>query len=147
MKNIAVSQIWLPCRQTSCLSVCASHWAVMWVQIFPCVLPLLKLNITLCKLCLRGNQSQTVLVLWSHSNRVCDTSHLWLQHWCIDKSDRVIPVGKVIFFFSILIGIIVIVKVTAASMLADILCLRGLDDAYSSFTAHGYWIPPPCLCF
>lgn len=52
-----------------------------------------------------------------------------------------------LFFFSILIGIIVIVKVTAASMLSDILCLRGLDDAYSSFAAHGYWIPPPYLCF
>ena len=58
----------------------------------------------------------------------------------------VIPLGKAVII-SVLIAIIVIVKVTAAAMLADILCLRGVDDAYSPFTAHGYWIPPPYLCF
>lgn len=58
----------------------------------------------------------------------------------------VIPQGKAVII-SILIAIIVIVKVTAAAMLADILCLWGADDAYSPFTAHGYWIPRPYLCF
>lgn len=52
-------------------------------------------------------------------------------------SDMIIPSGKVIII-SILIAIIVIVKVTAAAMLADILCLRGVDDVYSPFTEHGY---------
>lgn len=58
----------------------------------------------------------------------------------------IIPLGKAVII-SVLIAIIVIVKVTAAAMLADILCLRGVDDAYSPFTAHSYWIPPPYLCF
>lgn len=63
-----------------------------------------------------------------------------------DRSDMVIPQGKAIII-SILIAIIVIVKVTAAAMLADILCLWGVDDAHSPFTAHGYWIPRPYLWF
>lgn len=58
----------------------------------------------------------------------------------------VIPLGKA-FIISFLVAIIVIVKVTAAAMLADILCLWGVDDAYSPFAAHGYWIPQPYLCF
>lgn len=64
----------------------------------------------------------------------------------LHTSYMVILLGKVIII-SILTVIIVIVKVTAAAMLADILCLRGVDDAHSPFTAHGYWIPRPYLCF
>lgn len=56
----------------------------------------------------------------------------------------VIPLVKA-FIISILIAVIVIVKVTA--MLADILCLQGVNDAYSPFTALGYWISRPYLCF
>lgn len=63
-----------------------------------------------------------------------------------DRSDMVILQGKVIII-SILIAIIVIVKVTAAAIPADILCLWGVDDAYSPFTAHGYWIHQPYFCF
>lgn len=63
-----------------------------------------------------------------------------------DRSDMVIQQGKR-FIISILIAIIVIVKVTAAAMLADILCLQGVDDAYSPFTAHGYWVHQPYFCF
>lgn len=58
----------------------------------------------------------------------------------------VILLGKAVII-SILTAIIVIVKVTAAGMLADTLCFRGVDGAYSPFTAHSYWIPPPYLCF
>lgn len=58
----------------------------------------------------------------------------------------VIPRGKAVII-SILIAVIVIAKVTAAAMLDDILCLRGVDDVYSPFTAHCYWIPRPYLCF
>lgn len=50
----------------------------------------------------------------------------------------VIPVDKAARI-STLIAIIVIVEVSAAA--ADIFCLRGVDDEYSSFAAHGYWIP------
>lgn len=62
-----------------------------------------------------------------------------------DRSDMLIPQGKAIII-SILIAIIVIVKVTAAATPADILCLWGVD-AYSPFTAHGYWIRQPYFCF
>lgn len=64
----------------------------------------------------------------------------------LHRSDIVILLGKVIII-SILIVIIVIVKVTTTAMPADILCLRGVDDAYSPFTAHSYWILRPYLCF
>lgn len=56
-----------------------------------------------------------------------------------DRSDVVILQAEAVII-SILIAIIVIVKVTAATSPADILCLRGADDAYFPFTAHGYWI-------
>lgn len=56
------------------------------------------------------------------------------------------PTGQSIII-SILIAIIVIVKVAAAAMLADILCLWEVDEAYSPFAAHGYWIPLAYLCF
>lgn len=105
-----------------------------------------KLNIILCKLCLWGDPSQVAVMLWAHCNGVYDASYWWFQQCCTDRSDMVIPLGETVII-SILMAIIVIVKVTAVAMLADILCLWVVDDAYSPFTAHGYWIPQPYLCF
>lgn len=56
------------------------------------------------------------------------------------RRDMVILVGKAIMT-STLIAIIVIVQVIAAAIPADIFSLRSVDNAYSPFAAHAYWIP------
>lgn len=62
------------------------------------------------------------------------------------RGDTVIPVGAAVVI-STLIAVIVTGEVIAAAIPADIFCLWGVDDAYSLFGAHGYWIPQPYFCF